>query len=79
MSNGTPVLSQRATFALDLAKRRDGYLAEGGEVIDELHSARLITTQYVGDGFVIVRAIPQPSHRRAGNGQWSWHQNEISP
>lgn len=59
-----------ATFALDLAKQPDGYLAPSSDVIDELRNAGLVTTQNVGDGFMIVRAIVKPALRRAGNWRW---------
>jgi hypothetical protein len=72
MNNKMASLSQSAGFALDLAKRRDGYLALGSEAIDELRNAGLVTTQNIGDGFMIVRAIVKPSRRRALNGQWGW-------
>jgi hypothetical protein len=65
-------LSQSAAFVLDLAKRRGGYLAPSSEVIDELRRQGLVTTQNIGDGFMIVRAIVKPCKRLAANRQWVW-------
>lgn len=59
-------LSQSAAFALDLAKQRDGYLAPSSDVIDELRREGLVTTQNIGDGFMIVRAIMACVSRRMG-------------
>jgi hypothetical protein len=76
----TVPLSRSATFALDLAKQRDGYLAPSSDVIDELRNAGLVMTQDIGDGFMIVKAIPRPSKRRCAHGkQWIWPEERISP
>lgn len=73
----THSLSKDAAFALDLAKERDGYLAPASDVIDELRRQGLVTTQNIGDGFMIVRAIVRPRKRRTGRGQWFWPQDAI--
>lgn len=79
MSNRAPCLSRSATFVLDLAKKPDGYLAPGSEVIDELRNAGLVMTQNIGDGFMLVKAIQKPAKRRCANGQWIWPQERIAP
>lgn len=66
-------LDRSATFALDLARQPDGFLAPYSEVIDELRYAGLVTTKDVGNGFAIVKAVAQPTPglaRRANNGRW---------
>lgn len=52
-----------ATFALELSKRNDGFLAVARDwpAIDELRDAGLVTIKYAGDGVVIVRAVHNPS------------------
>lgn len=46
------------TFALDLAKRNGGYLAACDDpAIVELQRAGLVTTQDIGDGYLIARVI----------------------
>lgn len=46
------------TYALDLAKRNDGYLVSARDpAIVELIAAGLITVTDVGDGYLIARAV----------------------
>jgi hypothetical protein len=67
----TSDLFRSATFALDLSRQADGYLAPSSEVIDELRNAGLVTTQNVGDGFMIVRAVVKRAPRnRTVNGRF---------
>jgi hypothetical protein len=68
----TVPLMHSATFALDLAKQRHGYLALGSEAITELRNAGLVTTQNIGDGYMIVKAVPEPALRRVSSGRWIW-------
>lgn len=70
-------LSRRADFVLDLARQPDGYLALGSELIDRLRARGLVTTQNIGDGFMIVKAIQKPAKRRCANGQWVWPQEWL--
>jgi hypothetical protein len=60
------------TFIFALARRPDGYLAQLDDAIIELRHAGLITTKYIGDGFVIARTVPavMPA-RRAPSGRWT--------
>lgn len=74
-------LSHSATFALDLARQHHGYLALGSEAITELRNAGLVTTQNIGDGYMIVKAVAQPALRRIGSGRWIWRfpAERVSP
>lgn len=72
-----PALSHSAAIALDLAGRHDGYLAPGSDVIDELRREGLVTTQNVGDGFMLVRAVRRPQPRLASH-KWFWPQEGVS-
>lgn len=58
---------------LELSRRFDGYMVQLDEVIVRLRDAGLITTKYVGDGYVIARAVPAPLARpvRMINGKWA--------
>lgn len=52
-------MTPKMQFALDLAKRNDGYLMEAldNPTLDALRDAKLIYTRPAGDGYVIARAI----------------------
>lgn len=59
---------------LDLAARNDGYLTITGDpAISELLHAGLITVQYLGDGCLLIRAVPKPlvHINRTARGRWS--------
>lgn len=70
-------LSQPAIVALDLARRPDGYLAPSSDVINELRNAGLVTTQNVGDGFMIVKAIMRAGKQRRAKGRWVWPDEQM--
>ena len=68
------------TFALDLAKRNDGYLVSARDpAIVELIAAGLITVTDVSDGYLIARGVHvrQVYSRRCGRGRWSSPRPEI--
>lgn len=66
-------MNEKAAFALELARRFDGYLVQLDATIVEMLEAGLITTIYAGEGYVIARAvaIPMPPSLRAPNGKWT--------
>ena len=72
------LLSPEAALVLELASRRDGYLAASSEVIAELRRDGLVMTQNVGDGFMMVHALARPSRRRRPNGQWGWTMEGVA-
>jgi hypothetical protein len=74
----TVPLEQSVAFVLDLAKQPDGFLAQSSEVIDELRRSGLVSTQNVGDGFVIVKAIVRPAKQRRAKGQWVWPEERVT-
>ncbi len=78
MNVSSPILSQGATFALELAARSDGYLAPFDDAIAELRDAGLVTTRHVIGGFAIVKAVVQPSRRLQGH-KWKSYPEAISP
>lgn len=62
---------------LDLAKRSDGYLAlKNDPVVDDLFASGLVTLKSAGDGYVIIKAVPDRKSNdrrydhRSVNGRW---------
>jgi hypothetical protein len=57
-----PNLTPAQRNVLDLASRKDGYLAIAGDpAISELLKGRRITVKYFGDGCVIAKAVYVPT------------------
>lgn len=64
-------LSQRITFALDLARQPEGYLSPWNDIAFDLEALGLVTVRKLGDGFVILHAVKDapPTHRVHANGR----------
>lgn len=59
---------------LHLARHPFGYLAPMSETIAELHEAGLINIPWMGDGYVIVKAVPVPCSRVRRHTRWELRQ-----